>query len=418
MLLGKRSFPKIVANVIKTLVPSLLHSNYNNHPMRTIVCVWLLTLVACQNNPTSQAEETTNAMPTTSINQAPFGTTTDGTAVELYTLTNGAVEVDITNYGGVITAWRVPDASGNMGDVVLGYNDMEGYRTKPSFFGALVGRYGNRIANGEFTLDGETYTLAKNNGPNHLHGGEKGFDKVVWQADTAITAQGPQLILNYTSPDGEEGYPGTLQTQVTYTLQADNTLKIDYEATTDKPTIVNLTNHTYFNLTGDPSQPILNHRLMINADQYVPVDETLIPLGDLEPVEGTPFDFNEPTVIGTRIDDEHPQILNGKGYDHCWVLNGAEDELTLAATVFEPQTKRFLEVFTTEPGVQFYSGNFLDGSAVGKNGVSYGKRSALCLETEHFPDSPNQPGYPSVVLRPGETYRTTTAYKFSVKEDV
>ena len=356
-------------------------------------------------------------MPTSSILQKPFGTTTDSIAVDLYTLTNGDTEIDITNYGGVITAWRVPDADGNLGDVVLGYDNMEGYRSKPSYFGALVGRYGNRIAKGEFTLDGETYSLATNNGANHLHGGIKGFDKVVWQADTATSSDGPQLVLRYTSPDGEEGYPGNLETQVTYTLQADNTLRIDYEATTDEPTIINLTNHSYFNLSGDPSTTILDHRLMIDADRYVPVTEELIPTGELAPVNGSPFDFTESTVIGNRIDADHSQIKNGLGYDHCWVLNGAEDELTRAATVFEPTSKRFLEVFTTEPGIQFYSGNFLDGTAVGKEGISYKKRSALCLETEHFPDSPNQPDFPSVVLRPGETYRTTTAYKFSVKED-
>jgi len=373
-------------------------------------------MAACQNN-SPQQKETTETMPSFSITQQSFGTTDDGTAVDLYTLTNGDTEVDITNYGGVITAWRVPDAQGNLADVVLGYDDMEGYRTKPSFFGALVGRYGNRIANGEFMLDGETYSLATNNGPNHLHGGIKGFDKVVWQADTTTATEGPRLVLRYTSPDGEEGYPGTLETQVTYTLQADNTLRIDYEATTDKPTIVNLTNHSYFNLSGDPSTTILDHQLMIDADRYVPVTEALIPTGELAPVSDSPFDFTEPTVVGNRIDADHPQIKNGLGYDHCWVLNGSTSELTRAATVFEPKSKRFLEVFTTEPGIQFYSGNFLDGTAVGKENISYKKRSALCLETEHFPDSPNQPDFPSVVLRPGETYRTTTAYKFSVRED-
>ncbi|MEQ9442454.1 MAG: aldose epimerase family protein [Cyclobacteriaceae bacterium] len=356
-------------------------------------------------------------MPTTSITQSPFGSTADGSSVTLFTLTNGETEVDITNYGGIITAWRVPDASGQLGDVVLGYNSMDGYNTAPSYFGALVGRYGNRIANGEFTLDDQTYTLAVNNGPNHLHGGTKGFDKVIWEADTATSDDGPKLTLHYTSPDGEEGYPGTLQTQVTYTLQADNTLRIEYEATTDKPTVLNLTNHTYFNLTGNPSQTILNHEVMLDADQFVPVDENLIPTGELAPVEGTPFDFTEPTAVGSRIDQEDEQLIKGGGYDHCWVLNGATDGLSLAATVFEPQSKRYLEVFTTEPGIQFYTGNFLDGSITGKEGVTYQKRSALCLETEHFPDSPNQPDFPSVVLRPGETYRTTTAYKFSVKEN-
>lgn len=352
-----------------------------------------------------------------SISQASFGSTADGTSVQLYTLTNGDTEVDITNYGGVITSWRVPDANGQMGDVVLGYDSMPGYNTAPSYFGAIVGRYGNRIANGEFTLEGETYELAKNNGPNHLHGGERGFDKVVWQADTANSAEGPQLILQYTSPDGEEGYPGTLETTVTYTLQSDNTLRIDYEATTDKPTVVNLTNHSYFNLTGDPSQSILDHELMIEAEQFVPVTEDLIPTGELQDVEGTPFDFTEAAVIGSRIDEDNAQLANGLGYDHCWVLDGAAGELTLAATVLEPRSGRFLEVFTTEPGVQFYSGNFLNGSVTGKEGITYQKRSALCLETEHFPDSPNQPDFPSVELRPGDTYQTTTAYRFSVKSE-
>ncbi|MGB3586327.1 MAG: aldose epimerase family protein [Tunicatimonas sp.] len=384
--------------------------------MKKLIIILLAGILSCQNN-SSEQTETPKPMPTSSISQKPFGTTTDSIAVDLYTLTNGDTEIGITNYGGVITAWRVPDADGNLGDVVLGYDNMEGYRSKPSYFGALVGRYGNRIAKGEFTLDGETYSLATNNGANHLHGGIKGFDKVVWQADTATSSDGPQLVLRYTSPDGEEGYPGNLETQVTYTLQADNTLRIDYEATTDEPTIINLTNHSYFNLSGDPSTTILDHRLMIDADRYVPVTEELIPTGELAPVNGSPFDFTESTVIGNRIDADHSQIKNGLGYDHCWVLNGAEDELTRAATVFEPTSKRFLEVFTTEPGIQFYSGNFLDGTAVGKEGISYKKRSALCLETEHFPDSPNQPDFPSVVLRPGETYRTTTAYKFSVKED-
>ncbi|MEM9830639.1 MAG: aldose epimerase family protein [Bacteroidota bacterium] len=384
--------------------------------MRAIYLIWLLSLAACQSSPTQQ-EETTETMPTSSISQKPFGTTTDAVAVELYTLTNGDTEVDITNYGGIITSWRVPDSNGQMGDIVQGYDSVDGYNSLPGYFGATIGRYGNRIANGEFSLDGETYSLAKNNGPNHLHGGLVGFNDVVWQADTATSEDGPQLILQYTSPDGEEGYPGTLETKVTYTLQADNTLRIDYEATTDKPTVVNLTNHSFFNLSGDPSTPILDHQLMLNADRYVPVNETLIPTGSLDSVKGTPFDFTEATAVGERIDADHPQITNGLGYDHCWVLNGPEGELSLAATVLDPKSKRFMEVFTTEPGIQFYSGNFLDGSAIGKDGTSYDYRTALCLETEHFPDSPNQPDFPSVVLRPGENYRTTTAYKLSVKDE-
>ncbi|MEM6846148.1 MAG: aldose epimerase family protein [Bacteroidota bacterium] len=384
--------------------------------MRAIYLIWLLSLAACQSSPTQQ-EETTETMPTSSISQKPFGTTTYAVAVELYTLTNGDTEVEITNYGGIITSWRVPDSNGQMGDIVQGYDSVDGYNSLPGYFGATIGRYGNRIANGEFSLDGETYSLAKNNGPNHLHGGLIGFNDVVWQADTATSEDGPQLILQYTSPDGEEGYPGTLETKVTYTLQADNTLRIDYEATTDKPTVVNLTNHSFFNLSGDPSTPILDHQLMLNADRYVPVNQTLIPLGSLDSVKGTPFDFTEATAVGERIDADHPQITNGLGYDHCWVLNGPEGELSLAATVLDPKSKRFMEVFTTEPGIQFYSGNFLDGSAIGKDGTSYDYRTALCLETEHFPDSPNQPDFPSVVLRPGENYRTTTAYKLSVKDE-
>nr|WKN35116.1 galactose mutarotase [Tunicatimonas sp. TK19036] len=383
--------------------------------MRTLCLIWFIALVACQTNTTNQETESMPAS-SASITQSSFGTTADGASVELYTLKNGDTEVDITNYGGIITSWRVPDATGQMGDVVLGYNNMDGYNTAPSYFGALVGRYGNRIANGEFTLDGETYSLAKNNGPNHLHGGLKGFDKVVWKADTATSSNGPQLILQYTSQDMEEGYPGTLQTKVTYTLQDDNTLRIDYEATTDKPTIINLTNHTYFNLTGDPSQKILDHEVMINAYEFVPVNENLIPTGELQPVEGTPFDFTEPTSVGSRIEEENTQLEYGIGYDHCWVLNGGGG-MSLAATVFEPQSKRYLEVMTTEPGIQFYSGNFLDGTVTGKEGITYQQRSALCLETEHFPDSPNQPDFPSVELRPGETYQTSTSYKFSVKAD-
>ena len=355
------------------------------------------------------------------VEKAAFGTLEDGRAVDLYTLTNeNGAEVKIISYGGIVTSVRVPDKEGNIEDVVLGFDSLEGYlQAGVPYFGAIVGRYGNRIAEGRFTLDGQTYQLATNDGPHHLHGGLKGFDKVLWEGEEVTTEEGAGVKLHYLSEDMEEGYPGNLAVDVVYILTEENELKIDYEATTDKPTIVNLTNHAYFNLTGDMSQDVLNHRVMINAEYFVPVTETLIPIGELRPVEGTPFDFTEPTAIGKRINENNEQLVFGKGYDHCWVLLEEveeEDELTLAATVHEPISGRFMEVFTNEPGIQFYTGNFLDGSLTGRGGVDYKYRSGFCLETEHFPDSPNQPEFPSVTLRPGETYKTNTVYKFSVKE--
>ena len=355
------------------------------------------------------------AKPKLSITGQPFGSTPDGKSAQLYTLTNAAgMKVQITNYGGIITSLSVPDRNGVSADVVLGYDHLDQYIKSNPFFGALIGRYGNRIAAGKFSLNGETYTLAVNNGVNHLHGGIRGFDKVVWDANTAQTEQAVSLKLSYLSVDGEEGYPGNLQAQVTYSLTNDNELQISYHATTDKPTVCNLTNHSYFNLKDGGASPILNHVLQINADRYTPVDATLIPTGELAPVEGTPFDFRRSTAIGARISDDNEQLKNGGGYDHNFVFNGEMGKLRLVATVSEPTTGRVMQVYTTEPGVQFYSGNFLDGSITGKKGVVYQKRSGLCLETQHFPDSPNQPNFPTTTLNPGETYQSKTVYKFTV----
>jgi aldose 1-epimerase len=308
---------------------------------------------------------------------------------------------------------RSPDRDGKLADVVLGFDTLAGYLGTHPYFGALIGRYGNRIANGKFTLGGETYTLATNNGPNALHGGIKGFDKVLWTAEPA--AGGASLVLRYVSQDGEEGYPGTLSTKVSYTLGDDNALRIDYEATTDKPTVVNLTSHSYFNLKDGGASPILDHEIMIAASRYTPVDATLIPAGEIAPVEATPFDFRTATAIGARIEADDEQIKFGLGYDHNFALDRTGDGLVLAARVYEPTTGREMEVHSTEPGVQFYTGNFLDGSVVGKGGVAYQKRAAFCLETQHFPDSPNHPDFPSTVLEPGQTYRSTTVYKFSAR---
>jgi aldose 1-epimerase len=305
----------------------------------------------------------------------------------------------------------VPDRQGKMGDVVLGYDSLDGYVNDKSYFGALIGRYGNRIAHGQFTLDGVTYKLAKNNGDNSLHGGVKGFNKRVWDAKEISSKEGPALRLNYLSKDGEEGYPGNLKVQVVYTLTDANELKIDYSATTDKKTVLNLTNHSYFNLAGQGSGDILRQELMLQADKFTPVDAGLIPTGELRPVEGTPFDFRTKTVIGARINNDDEQLKLGKGYDHNFVLTRTA-EFSLAARVSEPSSGRVLEVWTSEPGVQFYTGNFLDGSARGKGAKPYDFRTGFCLETQHFPDSPNHPEFPSTVLSPGEVYHSTTSYKF------
>ncbi|MBI4581023.1 MAG: galactose mutarotase [Planctomycetes bacterium] len=346
--------------------------------------------------------------------------TVDGQQVLLYHLSNAnGMTADISNYGGIVTRLVVPDRNGRLDDVVLGYDKLADYLKATPYFGAIVGRYGNRIAKGRFTLDGVEYKLATNNNENHLHGGLKGFDKVVWAvAGEGVDAKGVRLTLTYASKDGEEGYPGNLKATVVYTLTHNNELKIDYEATTDKATPINLTHHGYWNLAGAGNGDILGHELMLNADRFTPVDATLITTGELRAVKGTPFDFTTPTAIGARVNQDDEQLKFGKGYDHNFVLNKTGSGMTLAARVFESTSGRVMEVYTTEPGIQFYCGNFLDGSNVGKDGKVYHHRYGFCLETQHFPDSPNKqdnPQFPSAILGPGQTYEHHTVYKFSTK---
>ena len=343
----------------------------------------------------------------------PFGAV-DGNRVHLYRLANGqGASAEVTDYGAILVSLSVPDRLGRMGDVVLGFDSAAEYAENSPFFGCVVGRFANRIARGEFTLDGNRYRLAITNGPNHLHGGSVGFNKRIWNAE-AIGGPDPSLKMTYVSPDGEEGYPGTLTTEVTYTLTADNALRLDYLAVTDKPTVVNLTNHSYFNLAGEDggATRVREQVLTIRAERYVPIDETSIPLGRLDSVAGTPFDFREPTAIGRHLDDDNPQLHNGNGYDHNYVLKtGRDARLIHAATAYDPVSGRVVDVQTTEPGVQFYTANNLNGER-GKNGAVYSPRSAFCLETQNFPDSPNQRGFPSPVLRPEERYLQTTIYAF------
>lgn len=342
----------------------------------------------------------------------PFGTSPDGQSVKVYTLHNSrGVEARIMNYGGIVVSLKVPDKDGTIGDVVLGFDSFEPYKKNSPYFGAIIGRYGNRIADGKFTLDGKQYTLAQNNGVNHLHGGIKGFDKVIWEVKPFHNGDGEALKLTYLSKDGEEGYPGNLNVTAIYTLTEDNSLRVDFTATTDKPTLCNLTHHSYFNLAG--TGDILNHEVMIPSDKYTPV-ATLIPTGELRPVKGTPFDFNTPVKIGARIHDSDSQIQAANGYDHNWVLNKKGSELSLAARVTEPTSGRVLEIYTTEPGMQFYTANFM-GDLPGKNGVEYHNRSGFAMEPQHFPDSPNHSEFPSTVLRPGETYRNTITYHFTTQ---
>ncbi|PTX96433.1 aldose epimerase family protein [Opitutus sp. ER46] len=349
-----------------------------------------------------------------------FGLTPDGRETHLFSLRrDGGFGADISDFGGTLVRLFAPDRHGELADVVLGFDSVRGY-TQPTcpYFGSTVGRCGNRIAHGRFTLDGKTYTLATNNAPAgipcHLHGGPGGFDKVLWQAEQTTVGGDPVLRLRYQSREGEEGYPGNLDVTVEFTVTADQALRIDYSATTDKATPVNLTNHAYFNLAGEGSRSVLGHVLTLNATRYTPVNAGLIPLGELAPVADTPFDFRAPHTVGERIDRPNEQLRFGAGYDHNFVLDGS-GSLALAATVLEPLSGRELEVLTTEPGVQFYSGNFLDGTLPGKNGHTYPRRSGLCLETQHFPDSPNQPGFPSVILRPGRSYRSTTVFRFKAR---
>jgi aldose 1-epimerase len=345
-----------------------------------------------------------------------FGTLSDGSKVYSYLLSNASgTQVKIIDYGAIVVSLSAPDRNGKFADVVLGYDSLAGYVDDNAFLGAIVGRYGNRIAKGKFKLEGKEYQLTVNSGTNHLHGGAKGFYKALWEAEPIESSTDPALKLTYVSKDGDEGYPGTVTMKVTYTLTKDNALKIDYEDTTDKTTILNPTHHSYFNLTGDPTKTILDHELMIAADYITPVDSDLITTGKLAKVDGTPFDFKKPEKVGTRINNNDQQLIFGRGYDHNWVLNNYDKNVRLAASLYDPQSRRFMEVLTDQPGLQFYSGNFLDGSIKGKSGIKYKHRTALCLETQHFPDSPNKPNFPSVVLKPGEKYQQTTIYKFSTK---
>jgi aldose 1-epimerase len=377
-----------------------------------------LSLINC-NPKTDQRTKTTDTVqvqPKAEVTVAPFGKMPDGAAISQYTLTNSkGVTMKVINYGGIITHLMVPDKQGVFEDVVLGYDSLAPYLERNPYFGALIGRYGNRIAKGKFTLDGKAYTLEQNNLGNSLHGGPKGFDKRVWTIEPLTVDNGSAIKLTYLSKDMEEGFPGNLQCEVIYHLTDSNELKLNYRATTDKKTIINLTQHSYFNLSGNTKLDILQHELMLNAGKFVPVNETLIPTGELKNVSETPFDFNTPTAIGARIDKDDQQLKFGGGYDHCWVLKESADTLKLAATLHDPSTGRVMSVYTTEPGIQFYSGNFLDGSITGKYSAVYKKRYGLCLETEHYPDSPNQKNFPTVVLNPGEVYNTSTVYTFSVK---
>jgi aldose 1-epimerase len=372
-----------------------------------------LLLVTHQQRPTATSDQ-----PGATVTIAPFGQTPDGKRVELYTLTNSrGMQVRAISYGAIIQAIRVPDRSGRVADVTLGFDSLQGYLTDSPYFGAIVGRYANRIARGRFTLGGRTYRLATNNGPNHLHGGLKGYDKVVWRGESFQRADTVGVKFEHTSPDGDEGYPGTVRVAVTYTLTPGNELIVEYAASADRPTPLNLSQHSYFNLAGEGSGDILKHVLTIDAHRYTPVDSTLIPTGALASVANTPFDFRRPTAIGARIEKNDPQLTYGKGYDHNFVLNRTGSGLQHAVRILDPKTGRTLDISTTEPGLQFYSGNFLDGTITGKARHVYAHRSALVLETQHFPDSPNHPAFPSTILRPGKDYQSRTVFAFGVQPE-
>jgi aldose 1-epimerase len=390
-----------------------LHLNFKTiFQIKTMKKLIFLTLIgfvlACNTNKKTETEMNIKIENTSVLSS--------GDSIKLYTLKNAkGMEVAIMNLGGTIVKWTAPDKEGKFEDITLGSNSPEDYLTSTKYLGALIGRFGNRIAKGKFKLDGNEYTLAVNNGPNALHGGLKGFNDVIWEVSPIEGAE-PALKLNYISKDGEEGYPGNLNIEVIYTLKNDNSLSIDYKATTDKSTVVNLTNHAYFNLKGDGNGDILDHEIVLNADKYLPTDAGLIPTGELKSVKGTPFDFLTSHLIGERINDTTDvDIKLGGGYDHCWVFTNQSNTLKSVAMVTEPKSGRTMEVLTTEPAVQFYTGNFLNGTAIGKTGVKYEKRFGFCLETQHFPDSPNQPAFPTTTLKPGETYKSSTVYKFGVK---
>lgn len=374
-------------------------------------CVLLGVLLMAQWIPA--AGQTGKAM----LKKESFGRTADGKNVDLYVLRNAnGIEVSIATYGGIIVSIKTPDGEGHFDDIVLGFSKLDSYLKGHPYFGAITGRYANRIARGRFTLGGKEYTLATNNDVNHLHGGNIGFDKVVWSARPVPLTEGVAVELTYLSKDGEEGYPGNLTTKVTYTLNGRNELRIDYEAKSDKDTVINLTNHTYFNLAGEGSGDILGQKLAINADRFTPTDKTAIPTGELRSVGGTPFDFTRLVALGERIEQDDEQLKLGNGYDHNFVLNGNMGELRLAAKALDPKSKRTLEVSTTEPGVQLYTGNYLDGKLIGKSGKAYGRRSGFCLETQHYPDSPNKPTFPTTVLKAGIRFRSSTVFKFGIEQ--
>ncbi len=380
-------------------------------PLPLFLLSFLLIFSACKGKPENKAKETSEKGKTKMmIEKKDFGSLPDGQKIDLYILKDpGGMKAAITNYGAILVSLEVPDQNNEFADITLGYDDLKGYLEETPYFGATVGRYANRIKGAVFTLNGKTYHLAKNDNNNHLHGGTKGFDKRVWNAEPFENEDSAGIIFRYLSPDGEEGYPGNLSCTVTYTLTNNNELRIDYEAETDQATPVNLTHHSYFNLKGQGNGDILGHELYINADKYTPVDEELIPTGEILSVKSTPFDFTKPTAIGERIE----QVPGG--YDHNFVLNGEQGTLRLAARVLEPESGQVMEILTTEPGIQFYSGNFLDGSIKGKSGKIYEKHYGFCLEPQHFPDSPNHPEFPSTVLEPGDKYSTTTVFRFSKK---
>lgn len=381
--------------------------------MRRLAVVAVVTLLAVA----FALPQWSSAGGTFNVTKSPYGTTSDGKAVDEYTLTNpNGMEVKIITYGGIVDSVKVPDRNGNLANVALGFPTLKDYETKNSpYFGALIGRYGNRIAKAQFTLNGTTYHLDANNGPNSLHGGNKGFDKEVWTAKPISGTNGVGLQLMYVSPDGEGGYPGTVTTVVTYTLPANNEIHIDYSATTTGTTPINLTNHSYWNLQGEGMGTINDHVLYLNANQYTPVDATLIPTGQLAPVAGTPFDFTTPKTIGPAVRSNDPQIVIGKGIDHNFVLSrtmASDTSMIEAARLYDPQSGRMLEVWTTEPGMQVYTGNFLDGSGYGTSGHAYRQGDGIAMETQHYPDSPNQPKFPSTILQPGQTYQTSTIFRF------
>ena len=389
--------------------------------LSAIASILFANAAQAQSSTETDASNGTDSNIQTSV----FGHLPDGRQVDVYQFTNAnGIELRVTNYGGIILSLKTPDMEGKFADIALGFDSLdaylsEEYRQANPYFGAIIGRYGNRIAGGQFSLDGESYSLATNDGSNHLHGGDQGFDKVLWQAEPFENESGTGLVLRYTSEDGEEGYPGKLETEVTYTLTDNDELVVDYRAVTDKATPVNLTQHSYFNLKGEGSDTILDHQLMINAPEFTPVNDTLIPTGELRSVEGTPFDFTEATTIGERIEQENEQLAFGGGYDHNFVLdrnNAAADEQVMAAKVWEPQSGRLVEITTTEPAIQFYSGNFLNGNLTGKQGQTYGHRSGFALETQHYPDSPNQEAFPSTTLEPDEAYRSRTVYRFAAQQ--